>query len=158
MQIRRWFRYHYLKLLRTRDHPASIAKGIAVGVALDFLPTFGTGLIFAYILAVVFKFNRIAAVGAAILFKWGIPFFYLANYTVGQIIFGQYSEPDQPIAVNISELFQFGGWHAISRAFLIGSAVNALAAAAISYLLSYWLLSCRRSRQRKIRVKHSFVD
>jgi len=157
MQIRRWFRYRYLKLLRTRDHPASVAKGIAIGVALDFLPTFGTGLIFAYILAVILKINRIVAVGSAILFKWAIPFFYLANLTVGQFILGRYADSGQPVVTDIAELFRAGGWHAISKSFLLGSAVNASFAAAISFVLSYRFISHRRSRQHKLRIKHSFV-
>lgn len=158
MKLRRWFRYYYLRIKRTRDHPASIAKGISFGVAVDFLPTFGTGLVFAYILASIFKANRVAAVGTAILLKWAIPFLYVANYTVGQLVLGQYLDPDQPIAADLSELFEFGGWEALSASFLLGSLINAAAAALLTYYLTYRLINRRRSRSRKTRISHSYID
>ncbi|MGI6711485.1 MAG: DUF2062 domain-containing protein [Bacillota bacterium] len=50
MHFRRWFRLKTIKLVRLKGNPVALAKGIAIGVSVDFLPTFGFGFVFAYVM------------------------------------------------------------------------------------------------------------
>ena len=61
-EMKRILRFVYLRIVRANDSPPRVAAGVAIGVFLGIFPTFGLGLVLAYILAVIFRINKAAAV------------------------------------------------------------------------------------------------
>lgn len=133
MKLPRKIKYYYLKYKRTKDTPKSIAKGIALGISLDFFPTFGLGLILAFFTAGLFKANRPAAVLAAIAGKWAIPFFYYLNYKIGQLFTGMGSA--RYGAFDLKVMFQVINFKNLSYVFLVGSFINGIMVALVTYYI-----------------------
>lgn len=150
-KIIRWSRYKILKILRLKDGSDRIAKGVALGIVFNFLPTFGLGLICAFLVAGLVRANQMAAVLSAILVKFGLPFFYLLNLAVGQIAVGQ------GLAIGGAEMPHFSftemNWEGIKNLgwpFLIGSMINSLCAGILTYFLVFRAVErYRNGRLRK---------
>ncbi|MDI3535107.1 MAG: uncharacterized protein PWQ82_1472 [Thermosediminibacterales bacterium] len=137
MKLSRKLRYFYFKFRRNKDSPARIARGIALGVSLDFFPTFGLGLIIAFLVAGLFRANRRAAVLAAIACKWLIPFFYFLNVKMGQALLGK-NLFDGPFIPTDGKIFPFHviNFENLSYTFLIGSIINGILSAILAYYIS----------------------
>jgi uncharacterized protein (DUF2062 family) len=60
--MRRRFKEHSAKLFVIKDTPQSIALGAAIGIFLGFTPLFGLKTLLAFLLAALFRVNKIAAV------------------------------------------------------------------------------------------------
>ena len=89
MVVSRWLRYRYVKLLRIDDTPGKIAMGMAVGVFLGILPTFGVGTVLALALAFIFRFNKAAAVlGTLIMNPLTTPLFWGTSAILGTVLIG----------------------------------------------------------------------
>ncbi len=86
-------RYFYLRLLRMREHPNAIARGLAVGVFAGCFPLFGFQTIIGIGLAFLVKGNKLAAAAGT----WVsnpltyVPLFAF-NYKIGKWLLGQYSD------------------------------------------------------------------
>lgn len=149
----RWSRYKVLKILRLKDGSDKIAKGVALGIVFNFLPTFGLGLICAFLVAGLIRANQMAAVLSAILVKFGLPFFYLLNLAVGHIVVGH------GLAASGTEMPHFSfselNWDGIKKLgwpFLIGSMINSLCAGMLTYFLVFRAVErYRNGRLRKNR-------
>lgn len=151
MKFGRWLRYKTLKLLRIKETPDLIAKGIAIGVSVDFLPTFGLGAIFAYFFATIFRVNRIAAVITSLALKWLIIPFYAANIMVGRVILGR---PTGEVQLpEVTSFFSLQTVKQLSDAFLVGSVVNALCSGIVVYYISRRIIINRRARRKHIYPK-----
>lgn len=146
MNCRRWLRMKMLKIMRLKGNPDLIAKGIALGVSVDFLPTFGLGALFAYLFATLGKVNRIAAVLTSLAFKWLIIPFYAANFMVGRFILGQ---PMDEVVVSTGFSFSLDSVKNLSSAFFLGSVINALVSGVIVYFISRTLIIGFRERKKK---------
>lgn len=144
-KIYRWLKLKWLVFIRLKDEPASIAKGVAIGIAMDFLPTFGFGLIFAYIIALVLRVNKVAAVLSAVFFKWAIPIFYIGNIAMGKLLTSREIQPKDLSSINANQgFFHFGDWTELSTTFLMGSGLNAIIAGIISYFLCRKFIEYKR--------------
>lgn len=58
--LERRFKYLLIKLLRLKDHSHKVALGFSLGSVVNFVPTFGFGLILSVGLAKLCKGNSIA--------------------------------------------------------------------------------------------------
>lgn len=144
LNFTRWIKYKYLLFIRIKDYPGSIATGAALGISFDILPTFGLGVIFAYLLATVLRVNRLAALLAAVVFKLAIPIFIYMNVQMGQI----FIKDNRPIPVEIvADPKVIFNWSYLGTSFLLGSAINALIAFVITFVIVYRFISWRRSRR-----------
>lgn len=136
--IKRVFRYAYLKIVRANDSPPKIAFGVAIGVFLGIFPTFGVGLVLAYILAVIFRVNKAAAVvGGLIMNPVTTPFFWGVSALIGAYLIGG----DTQVILNelkSGKIFKVMGESFI--AYLIGSLVISLFFAAIGYFVTLEIL------------------
>ncbi|MEL7567126.1 MAG: DUF2062 domain-containing protein [Dehalobacterium sp.] len=150
MKAQRWFRLKMLKIMRLQGDPDLIAKGIALGVSVDFLPTFGLGALFAYLFATLWRVNRIAAVLTSLAFKWLIIPFYAANIMVGRFIMGR---PADNIDVPIKFSWSLDSVKDLSDAFFVGSAINAIISGVVVFLISRTLIIGFRERKQKKFVK-----
>jgi len=145
MNFWRWLRLKTLRLMRLRDKPDIIAKGIAIGVSVDFLPTFGLGAIFAYLFATLARVNRAAAVITSLALKWLIVPFYGANILMGRLILG---EPTDNIQMPEASFFSIDTIKHLSDAFFLGSIINAAAAGVIVYFAARYLIVRRKKRKK----------
>ncbi|MFZ7104884.1 MAG: DUF2062 domain-containing protein [Peptococcaceae bacterium] len=147
--IFRWWRFKWLTFLRLKDEPGSIAKAVAIGVAMDFLPTFGFGLIFAYIVALALRVNKVAAVLSAVFFKWAIPFFYLGNIAMGKVFINKEAGLKEIPSLNAAQgFFHFADWSELSTTFLLGSGLNAVIAGIITYFICLKFIEYRKKHKK----------
>lgn len=58
--LKRRFKYLLIKLLRLKDHSHKVALGFSLGSVVNFVPTFGFGIILSVGLAKLCKGNSIA--------------------------------------------------------------------------------------------------
>ncbi|MCL6478792.1 MAG: DUF2062 domain-containing protein [Peptococcaceae bacterium] len=135
------------------DSPRKIALGVALGTALDFLPIPIVSIPVSFVLAKLVRVNAAAAVLTVIFFKWAVPFFFAFNYFVGKAILGEGvpQAADQPVS-----LVDFSAWvewmGQLGYPFMLGAAVNSMAAAVVAYFTVKALLECRQKKRRPLSV------
>ncbi|MTV49558.1 DUF2062 domain-containing protein [Heliobacillus mobilis] len=145
VNFKRYMRLNYLRLLRVKDQPEALARGIAFGFASGFGPFIGFGVFAAWAFAALFRGNRLAAVITALLFKWAIPIFVTSNIFVGSLIWGE----SVTFHGGHHHLFTLDFWRQTGAVFLTGSAIDSVAA----YFLAYFPLlqwAQRRRAQRRV--------
>ena len=161
MAIKRWVRYQYLKLVRIDDAPGKVAMGMAVGVFLGVFPTFGLGAVLALILAVIFRFNKAAAViGSFIMNPLTTPFFWSGSAILGAMLVGGDWHRTLQAVEAFSKHFTFHDfltrdlWRILVGAakkslyiYLIGNLIISLLFAVLAYFLTLKLTVAYRRRK-----------
>ena len=133
-------------MLNIKDNPHKLAKSIALGFALALLPLPGLTLPLGLILAKLLKFNIIATTLPALLLTYVSPLLYLLNYKTGALFITSAEAPPQDFEYDLTfwdkvvDFFAHAG-----PAYLLGSVINALLAAAASYLI--FLLIYKNARR-----------
>jgi uncharacterized protein (DUF2062 family) len=119
-------------VLRLDDAPWRIALSLAVGVFISCTPTFGFQTLLALAVATVTRLNRAATVtGVWINLPWVTPFVYAGALALGRALL--------PASRGVS-----GFWGML----LLGTTIIGVAAAIVTYCISYGALSWRRRRRR----------
>ncbi len=154
-KLPRWlkfFRYWYIRLLRLQGHPQEIARGLTVGVFSGFFPILGLQMIFAVILAVIFRGNKLAAAAATWISNpfTSVPI-YAFNYTIGELLLGWDESPvDQHnFQINLQSWSSFIelGTSSLIKLF-VGCFTVGLIAACFTYFFSLrFIKNWRDSRQ-----------
>jgi uncharacterized protein (DUF2062 family) len=139
MNLQRRSKYMLLKMRRMKDNPQKLARGLALGVFLNFLPTFGTGVFIAILVARYIRANVFLACTAALATKWCIPVLYTLNLKVGQIMLGMPSETLRTIWVKVSSA-DWSGIISLGKPFLVGSVLNSIVGSFAMYGLFLVLL------------------
>jgi len=137
--LKRLWNYMLLRsraLLSIQGDRRVIARGIAVGIAMNFLPTIGLGLPVVYWAAASIRGHKTAAVISTMSIKCLFPLLYILNYIIGELILERH--------------FVFTlDWHMAVKAgasFVLGSIVNFI----ISYIASYYFfLKTFKRKQEK---------
>lgn len=119
-----------------RDCPYRLARSIALGFGLALLPLPGLNMPIGMVLAKLLKWNIIATTIPALLLAYISPFLYVFNYKIGSLFIK--SGERVPVAVpydlsfwdKIVDFFTYAG-----PAYLLGSVINSLLAAMISYFI-----------------------
>lgn len=143
-RVKRYLRYEYLLFIRLRGNPQQIARGVAVGVSINFLPTMGGGAFLAYFLAGFLRTNRTATLLSTLAAKAGVPLFYALNIVVGDFLLG----------------YKYAGLRSLARhafardmiaqagiSFLLGSVINTACMALLSYYFVLYGVKKYRSRR-----------
>ncbi|WP_347489398.1 DUF2062 domain-containing protein [Desulfoscipio sp. XC116] len=148
MKIIGRLRSYYNRVMDLPDAPTKVARGAALGVALDFLPIPIISIPIAYLVARVAGGNGLAGALAAAFFKWAVPFFYLLNVATGNLLLGfKLPEDLAVVAVTgtpghwVDQLLQLG------VPFLVGAVVNSIIAWLALYFVVRRLLVLRHSRK-----------
>jgi uncharacterized protein (DUF2062 family) len=133
----RFFLFQSIRLFRIRGQSERIARGFALGLGVNFFPTFGFGVLISGFVARVFGGNGIAGfVGGALLtFIWPI-LFYL-NIRLGRFVIPPPLVVDELSDVNESTVDALV-W---GKTFLAGAVANSLIFGLAAYLilrLIYW--------------------
>jgi uncharacterized protein (DUF2062 family) len=78
---------HAIRLFRVRDESERVARGFALGMIVNFFPTFGFGVLISGFVARLFGGNAIAGLvgGATLTFAW--PLLFYLNIHTGGLIF-----------------------------------------------------------------------
>ena len=143
-------RYFFLRLLRLRGTPQTMARGWASGVFAGFFPLFGVQTIIGVLLASLMRGNKLVAVAGT----WVsnpltyIPI-YVFNFQVGKLLLG-----GEDLATNdinwksFSELLELG--FSFIFTLFTGCFVVGFIAGLVTYFLSLWLtVRWRNSRQKR---------
>jgi len=149
----RWkrnLRFLYLRLLRLKGKPQEVAGGVAIGVFVGMTPTVPLHTVLAVLIALILKKSKLAAaLGVWVANPFFLPFIYLLDYKVGQVLTG--ANPPSLAMSNFSvpHLVRLG-WD-ISYPLLLGGTVTGLLCAIPSYFITkrIILLYQAKRRQRK---------
>lgn len=154
MRLKRYAKYHYLKMLRLRDTPAKVAQGVALGVAMDFvIPIPLLSIFIAFLVARILKTNSLAAVMSATAFKPLFALIVALNIlTTGYILkaFPGLKGMDlpHPAGTNVIERLIND---ILSRGvpYLMACALNGVIIGVIVYLVVRKILQYRRDKLKK---------
>jgi len=157
LRVKRYVKYHYLKIVRLKDTPYKVAKGVALGVALDFLPLPFISLLIAYIIAKIARYNTVAAVTTAAILKPAVFLvFWPMNLLVGKILLGGHLQvktldrvPEPDSFFNLADYVKRMGnyLYSLGNPFLLGSIINSVISAILVYLLVSRLLHYRQEKR-----------
>lgn len=129
--VPRQFKLNLIRLIRLRNAPDEIAKGLALGVFIGMTPTFGIQMPLAFFLAMLLCDSKIAAmVGVWVTNPLTAPFIYAAEYEIGRRILGL-PHPTMPLDFTWEQVTQ-AGWELVSP-LLVGSLIFGTLTAAITY-------------------------
>ncbi|MCW2277496.1 DUF2062 domain-containing protein [Heliophilum fasciatum] len=155
--FKRYLRLQYLRLLRLRDQPEPLARGVALGFASGFGPFFGIGVLAAYAFAALLKGNRVAAVLTALMFKWAIPLFMATNMAIGTLVLGDASGYGAQ-GIQSHDLMTWQFWQSAGLAYVTGSAVSSTIAYGLTYYpVRRWALQRQQGRQQRRNAASSYV-
>ena len=168
--FRRLFAYLFQRVVRLPGTSASIAIGIASGVAASFLPFVGLHFLIAALLAILLRGNVLAsAIGTFFGNPWTFLFIWVSDYRLGLWLLKQSGHGDQFVALNLQQLadimalfmhfFTFSGdvdWHQVAGPFeqvflpmTIGGTVLAILSWLVAFVLCYYSLVGWRAHRAK---------
>jgi hypothetical protein len=139
-------------LLHLDDPPQRIALALAVGVFISCTPFLGLQTVLAILVAMVFRLNRAATLtGVWINLPWFAPVVYGAALTLGDWLLPDPSGSREAwLAYILSRPFGLR-WRDLSilledlsAALLVGTTVVGLAAALVTFVVAFGLISTRR--------------
>ena len=126
------------------DSPPKVAFGVAIGVFLGIFPTFGIGLILAYVFAWIFGANKAAAIlGGLIMNPITTPVFWGLSALLGTVVMGGEKE------VILNELKTGRIFHAMDHIFftyIVGNLIIAVIFAVISYFITLKILKIHHKK------------
>ncbi|MEX2578001.1 MAG: DUF2062 domain-containing protein [Verrucomicrobiales bacterium] len=131
LQFERYFLYHLIRLFRIRGKSEQVARGFAVGMVVNFFPTFGFGIVISPAVARLCGGNVVAgfAGGALLAFFWPVLFFL--NMRTGSLFVKPPVIIDEleDVTEKTMSTLQWGS------TFMTGAVLNALVVGVAVYLL-----------------------
>lgn len=137
MWLRFWHRterfavYHCIRLFRLRSASEHVARGFAVGLVVNFFPTFGLGMLFSGVLAKLVGGSAVAGLagGASLGLAW--PLLFYLNMRVGSLLVRP------PIPVEHFEDVTEKSMNLLvwGQTFTVGALLNSLALGGAVYVL-----------------------
>ena len=92
----RTYDYYRHRIFRRSTSTYQIAAGLAIGVAVSFIPLIGTHFFQAIFLAWMARTNILAAfIGTAFGNPWTFPLIFWLDYKIGTLIFGAFGREGQ---------------------------------------------------------------
>jgi uncharacterized protein (DUF2062 family) len=148
-KIRSW----YIKLVKFKGSPDSVARGVAIGFFIGFLIPIGFQMVFAWLLAWLLKAKKIPALACTwITNHVTVIVIYPVQCYVGSLIMGQnlsYTE----IKDILKDLIENRSWEAFSNLgsdiiipFMVGGALFGIISGVISYFTAYGMILSYRNR------------
>ena len=152
-RLKRFFRYWYLKIIRLRENPHSIALGLSLGVFVGCLPIIPFQTLTALGFAFFFRCSKIAAaLGTWITNPLYAPFVYYGLYLVGRRIIPVGKKEFDPEDLTLPTLINIG-WDFFWLMFFGGLIVGVILAF-ITYFLAVKIIRIyhnNRANRRRIR-------
>lgn len=137
-KLLRKIKFLIIKLLRIKGNAQSIALGFTTGAIINFIPSFGLGIILSTGLAKLLRGNTVAGFIGGLSLIWLFPLLFYLNIVVGETLFPieltdieeRLEEADEAIEVGLQ----------IGKAFIIGMFINMLVFGVIIYLIIYTIV------------------
>ena len=131
LRLERNLLYQAVRLTRIRGASEKVARGFAVGLVVNFFPTFGFGVLVSGFLARVTGGNFVAGLvgGAVLSFSW--PLLFLLNLWTGSLIYSpsiQINDLSEVTEKTMRALV----W---GQTFTTGAVLNSLVGGTVVYLL-----------------------
>lgn len=128
-------RLKWRAIINLPDESRKISVGVALGLALDFLPLPFVSIPVAYLLARALRVNVVATVLSLIFFKAVLPLIYLANFATAGLLWSLCSPntsiPEQPVPRD--NVWLMLGKYGIC--YILGSILNAVLAFGVAGLV-----------------------
>lgn len=143
---------NYYQLIRSKGATSIIARSFAIGLLIEFitLPTLGLAFLLLYPLIRLFKGTFSVALIAFVFGKLILPIFLYFNFHVGEFLVGK--KVGKAISHELHSYFTITFIKEKGLAFLLGSSINGIIVASISYFLVYYALSFyRKSKEKRVR-------
>jgi uncharacterized protein (DUF2062 family) len=124
-----------LRLFRLRESRERVARGFALGLVINFLPTFGAGVLISGFVARALGGNLVAGIigGASLTFAWPLLFYF--NMRVGSLLVQPRRAIEHFGDVTVEAMTTLAwGW-----TFMVGALVNLLVAGFAAYGAMYLL-------------------
>jgi uncharacterized protein (DUF2062 family) len=156
MNVKNFFRYSYLKIIRINDSPHKIAGGFALGVFLGILP--GAGPMASIVLAYLLQVNRAAALAGSLLTNaWFSVITFAFAVKIGAFLTGtrwQQLYTDAKALVNPFHWQKFfdGASFSILKPLLAGYAAVGLIAGIVVYGIVLLIVSAYRRRKNTAKL------
>ncbi|WP_338750462.1 DUF2062 domain-containing protein [Bacillus sp. FJAT-52991] len=124
--MQRRIKYLLLKFFRLKGSAHSISIGFTLGASINFVPSFGIGVLISVAIAKLFKGNPIAGFLGGISLMWVFPVLFYLNYLTGRFVFpddlgdgieqvaNHSASLDQSVLTSLS----------LGRTFIIGMLIN----------------------------------
>jgi len=126
----------------------SLAAGFAVGVFFSFTPLLSLHMVLALIVAVVFRFNKVATIaGAWVNNPYTMPFVFYGCFRFGEWILGMRIPSPSFESYTLKSLLKAAVPYAAP--LFLGTTVVGLAAAAVAYVVVYRIAVRVKSARRK---------
>lgn len=135
-RVLRLMKIQWKRLLTLRGDRRAIARGIALGISINFIPTIGLGPPFVYWIARMIKGHRVSALVSTMGVKAAFPLFYFLNYIVGELLMEQ----------RLAPLLSWNGAVDAGASFLLGGAINFVVTFIIIYYVSLQWIEQRRNK------------
>ena len=152
--MKRTLRFVYLKIVRLSDPPSIIARGVAIGVLMGILPTFGLGILLSLGVAFAFRANKAAAIlGSMIMNPFTSAFFWGISAAVGSFIMREH-RAELLIRLRGADgetILKNAGW--LTMVYMTGNVIVSAVFTVISYyLVKIWVSQHRRHKAAKKRA------
>lgn len=126
----------------------SLAAGFAVGVFFSFTPLVTLHMLFALIVAIVFRFNKMTTMaGVWVNNPYTMPFVFYGCFRLGETILGMRVPPPSFESYTLETFLQAALPYAAP--LFLGTTIVGLVAAAVGYLVVYRIASKVKSARRK---------
>ncbi|MCL4789868.1 MAG: DUF2062 domain-containing protein [Verrucomicrobia bacterium] len=141
LRLERGFLYYTTRLFRIRDNVERVARGFALGMIVNFFPTFGFGVVISGFIARMLGGNLLAGFvgGATLTFFW--PFLFYLNMLAGGWVYGRFPIKDTEEVTEAAIRALVWG-----KTFTAGALLNSAVVGLLLYGLLYWVFSRYRAR------------
>lgn len=134
LAVERYFLFNAIRLTRLRARSEAVARGFALGIIVNFFPTFGFGVVISGFFARIFGGNTIAGLvgGATLTFVW--PVLFILNMRMGGLLLGE-EPPDHVLGTVTDETIRVLDWGSIFWTFSLGACINSLIVGLTCYII-----------------------
>jgi uncharacterized protein len=155
--VQRLCAYVWLRIKRRPGDPKFVARGMAVGMAVNFIPGIGIHLPIGLATCYLLKADYIAFfVGSSLANFATLPFFWLMMYRVGAVVIGRLPQNDGHIAKLSWDLLVNNPLEVLLP-MCVGGLILGVAASTISYYMTYYAVKTYR-QQRAVRSSQKLED
>ncbi|MCC8194921.1 MAG: DUF2062 domain-containing protein [Deltaproteobacteria bacterium] len=145
-RIARYVRHQRLRLLRVKASPESVARGMAIGVFVGFIPLLPSQTLVAVGLAVMLKSSKLAAaIGTLVTNPFTWVFLYLLFYRIGRAIL-PFDIPPLDISRLDARTLLDSGWR-MAAAMVAGGLILAVPSSILAYYASLRGILAYRTRR-----------